>query len=118
MACQTVRQRCQLNMRGLCRALKGRMEHLIGKQIDLKSLVLGWLIEHVGVLYILFSFDERAKDGLTPFRKIRGRNGTVPLTSFGEHVDFRVRTQPKLAVCWESGASLGDRFRTPDHWYT
>ena len=46
---------------GLCRTLKDHMDHNIGKQIVPKSPVLGWLIEHVGVLYTLFSFDKRVK---------------------------------------------------------
>lgn len=58
---------------GLCRTLKDHREHNIGKQIAPKSPVLGWLIEHAGVLYTLFSFDGRAKDGLTPFRLGRSR---------------------------------------------
>ena len=39
---------------GLCRTLKDPMERNIGKQIDPNSPLLGWLIEHVGVLHTLF----------------------------------------------------------------
>ena len=57
---------------GLARTLKDYVEHKSGKVIDPKSPLLGWLIEHVGTLYTLYASDENAKDGLTPYRKIKG----------------------------------------------
>ena len=53
-------------------------------------------MEYVGILYTLFSFDEKSKDGMTPFRKLKGRDWVISLPSFGECVDYRVRTQHKL----------------------
>lgn len=47
---------------GLSRTFTDHIERNTGKQIDPKTLVLGWLVEHVGVLRALFSHDERAKD--------------------------------------------------------
>ena len=71
---------------GLARTLKDYVEHKSGKVIDPKSPLLGWLIEHVGTLYTLYAYDESSKDGLTPYRKIKGRDWNVALPPFGECV--------------------------------
>ena len=85
-----------------------------GQQLDPRSPILGWLIENVGTLYTLFSFDEKARDGLTAFRRIKGRDWTVALPAFGECVDFRVKTNHKLEPRWESGFFLGVRLHTTE----
>ena len=80
----------------LTKTLKDHVEHKVGQHLDPRSPILGWLIEYVGTLYTLFSFDEKARDGLTAFRRIKGRDWTVALPAFGECVDFRVKTNHKL----------------------
>ena len=77
---------------GLARTLKDHVEFKIEKMINPKSPLLPWLVEYVGILYTLFSFDEKSKDGMTPFRKLKGRDWVISLPSFGECVDCRVRT--------------------------
>jgi len=99
---------------GLARTLKDHVEHKVGQQLDPRSPILGWLIEYVGTLYTLFSFDEKARDGLTAFRRIKGRDWTVALPSVGECVDFRVKTNHKLEPRWESGIFLGVRLHTAE----
>ena len=42
--------------------------------IDPKSPLLSWMIEHVGVVYTLFSFDGHSQNDSTPFRKVKGRD--------------------------------------------
>ena len=99
---------------GLARTLKDFVEYKSGKVIDPKSPLLGWLIEHVGTLYTLYAYDENAKDGLTPYRKIRGRDWNIALPPFGECVDYRVRTNHKLEVRWDTGIFLGIRLHTTE----
>jgi len=99
---------------GLARTLKDQVEQNTGQRIDPKSPVLGWLIEYAGVLYTLFSYDESLRDGLTPFRKLKGRDWTVALPPFGELVDYRVRTQHKLEPRWDEGIFLGVRMSTTE----
>ena len=98
---------------GLARTLKDFVEYKSGKVIDPKSPLLGWLIEHAGTLCILYAYDENARDGLTPYRKIRGRDWNIALPPFGECVDYRVRTNRKLDYCWDTGLFLGIRLRRP-----
>ena len=56
---------------GLGRTLKDYVEFKIEKMIKRKPPLLPWLVEYVGILYTLFSCDERSKDGMTPFRKLK-----------------------------------------------
>ena len=99
---------------GLARTLKDHVEHKVGQQLDPRSPILRWLIEYVGTLYTLFSFDEKARDGLTAFRRIKGRDWTVALPAFGEFLDYRVKTNHKLEPRWESGIFLGVRLHTTE----
>ena len=99
---------------GLARTLKDYVEHKSGKVIDPKSPLLGWLIEHVGTLYTLYAYDESSKDGLTPYRKIKGRDWNIALPPFGECVYDRVRTTHKLDVRWDTGIFLGIRLHTTE----
>ena len=59
---------------GLARTLKDHVEFKTEKMINPKSPLLPWLVEYVGILYTLFSFDERSKNGMMPFRKLKGRD--------------------------------------------
>ena len=93
---------------GLARTLKDYVEHKSGKVIDPK------LIEHVGTLYTLYAYDESSKDGLTPYRKIKGRDWNIALPPFGECVYYRVRTTHKLDVRWDTGIFLGIRLHTTE----
>ena len=106
------------NAQGLARTLKDHVEFKIEKMINCKSPLLPWLVEYVGTLYTLFSFDEKSKDGMTPFRKLKGRDWVISLPSFGECVDYRVRTQHKLEARLDIGIYLGIRLHTTEknHW--
>ena len=99
---------------GLARTLKDHVEFKIEKMINPKSPLLPWLVEYVGIRYTLFSFDEKSKDGMTPFRKLKGRDWVISLPSFGECVDYRVRTQHKLEARWDIGIYLGIRLHTTE----
>ena len=86
---------------GLCHTCKDACEKGLGELIDPKSPLLGWLVEHAGGMYTLYAHDEALKDGLTPFRRLKGRDWGVALPSWGETVDYRVRTKHKLEPCWD-----------------
>ena len=97
---------------GLARTSIDHVEFKTEKMINPKSPLLPWLVEYVGILYTLFSFDEKSKDAMTPFRKLKGRDWVISLPSFGECVDYRVRTQHKLEARWDIGIYLGIRLHT------
>ena len=72
---------------GLCRTYKDACEIGMGEIIDPKSPMLAWLIEHAGNMYTLYAHDDTMKDGLTPFRRLKGRDWQVSLPPWGEAVD-------------------------------
>ena len=99
---------------GLCLACKDACEKGLGELIDPKSPLLGWLVEHAGSMYTLYAHDEALKDGLTPFRRLKGRDWGVALPSWGETVDYRVRTKHKLEARWRVGIFCGVRVGTTE----
>jgi hypothetical protein len=94
---------------GLCRTYKDACETGMGKAIDPKSPLLAWMIEHAGNMYNLYAHDDTLKDGLTPFRRLKGRDWQVSLPPWGEAVDYRVRTKHKLEPRWATGIFCGVR---------
>ena len=76
--------------------------------------MLAWLIEHAGGMYTLHAHDESMKDGLTPFRRLKGRDWSVALPPWGETVDYRVRTKHKLEARWATGIFCGVRVNTTE----
>ena len=86
----------------------------MGKPIDPKSPLLAWLIEHAGNMYTLYAHDDTMKDGLTPFRRLKGRDWQVALPPWGEAVDYRVRTKHKLEARWATGIFCGVRLNTTE----
>ena len=64
-------------------------------------------MEHAGSMYALFAHDETLKDGLSPFRRLKGRDWGVALPSWGEAVDYRVRAKHKLEARWQVGIFCG-----------
>ena len=99
---------------GLCRTYKDACEKGLGEKIHPKSPLLGWLVEHAGCMYTLFAHDETLKDGLTPFRRLKGRDWAVALPAWGETVDYRVRTKHKLEARWQVGIYCGVRLGTTE----
>ena len=99
---------------GLCRTYKDACETGMGKAIDPKSPLLAWMIEHAGNMYNLYAHDNTVKDGLTPFRRLKGRDWQVSLPPWGEAVTYRVRTKHKLEPRWATGIFCGVRLNTTE----
>ena len=78
---------------GLARTMKEQVEDMAQVKIPQKHPLLAWLIEHGGTLITLFA---KGSDGFTPIYRLKGRPWRVALPSFGETVEFRMRTHHKL----------------------
>ena len=65
-----------------------------------------WMVEHAGTLQTLYG---RGEDGLTPWHRLKGKPWRVPLPSFGEVVEFKLRARHKLEARWRPGVFLGVR---------
>ncbi|CAJ1336689.1 unnamed protein product, partial [Effrenium voratum] len=99
---------------GLCRTYKDACEKGLGMAMDPNSPLMAWLIEHAGNMYTLHAHDEALRDGLTPFRRLKGRDWQVSLPPWGEAVDYRVRTKHKLEARWATGIFCGVRLNTTE----
>ena len=64
-------------------------------------------------MYTLFHRGEPF-DGMTAFRRIKGKDWTIPLLAFGETVEFRSRARHKLESRWQEGLFLGVRLDTSE----
>ncbi len=94
------------DVQGIARTL--REDLVIHGRLNLadSSPVLTWLVKHAGDVYTLFHKGEPF-DGMTPYRRSRGKDWRIALPPFGEVVEYGVRTQNKLHPRWSEGIFLG-----------
>eukprot|EP00435_Cladocopium_sp_Y103_P031617 s579_g8.t1 len=71
---------------------------------------LAWLIEHAGSMYTLYAHDGKLKDGLTSFRRLKGRDWAASLPPWGEAVDYK----HKLEARWATGIFVGVRLNSAE----
>ena len=91
------------------RTLKAALDKGLGKKIPAEATILLWLIEYSGVLLSRYSV---GRDGLTAYRRIKGKKCGKPIAEFGESIFFRKRKKTKgklqkLEPKWESGIFVG-----------
>ena len=68
------------------RTLKDALDHRLGKRVPSDAPVLLWLIIYAGILLSRFGV---GSDGLTPYRRIKGKRCSKPVAEFGEHIYWR-----------------------------
>ena len=73
-------------LRGLFRTLKLCLEQRIDRQVPVDHPVIAWLMEHTS---LLLNAVVRGSDGLTAWKRIRGRSFAQPLVGFGEKVLYK-----------------------------
>jgi hypothetical protein len=89
------------------RTLKSDFEQKTGVLITAKSMMTPWLVRHAAWLITRFSI---GADGVTAYRRLRGKDYRSEIAEIGENVSYRIanRTQAKLDTRWESdGVFLG-----------
>ena len=99
------------HVHGLARTLKDMLEDKIQETIPAKHPILAWLIEHAATLITLFA---KGADGMTPYRRLKGKPWKIPIPPVGEQVHYRVATKHKLEVRWSDGIFLGIRRTTSE----
>ena len=77
-------------LRGMFRTLKLCLEQRIDKQIPIDHPMVSWLMEHSS---LLLSALVRGSDGLTAWKRIRGRAFGQPLVPIGESVLYKYPTK-------------------------
>ena len=77
-------------MRGLFRSVKLCLEQRIDKQIPVDHPMIAWLMEHAS---LLLNALVRGTDGLTAWKRVRGRAFGQPLVGIGENVLYKHPTK-------------------------
>ena len=77
-------------MRGLFRSVKLCLEQRINKQIPVDHPMIAWLMEHAS---LLLNALVRGTDGLTAWKRVRGRAFGQPLVGIGENVLYKHPTK-------------------------
>ena len=80
---------------GLVRTLREHVEFFSGFEVPANHPIMAWT-EHAGTMLSLIS---RARDGLTPYNRQKGKLWRVALAPFGESVESSRRARHKLGAC-------------------
>ena len=91
-------------VQGLARTLKDSLEQESGMQLDERSPVLAWLVEHAGNLLTLL---RKGADGHTALYRLRCKPWKRAVLQFGECIDFRQKTPSKMHDKYRPGVFLG-----------
>jgi len=97
---------------GQVRTLKAQLESRIGEELPNDHDLLPWLVTHAAALLSRFKVGE---DGMTAYRRLRGREFQLPIAEFGESVWFaknKSALRGKLDARWATGVYLGTSERT------
>ena len=97
-------ERAVQTIHGLARTLKDHVEQYARIELDPKSPMIAWIIEHAATLHYLF---HRSEDGMTPYQRVKGKEWTISLPAIGETVDYKQKTRHKLEMRWDRGIFLG-----------
>lgn len=76
------------------RTTKDALDTRIGEKIPAGASIMTWVVRYAGQLLNRYSVGE---DGKTAFRRIRGKNCTMPVAEFGENIWYKPHesVQPK-----------------------
>jgi hypothetical protein len=78
-------ERAVQEVQGIARTLKESVEQGIKAKLESKAAVLAWLVEYAGKLYNMFHV---GVDGMTPYRRMRGRDWRIESPAFVECMKF------------------------------
>jgi hypothetical protein len=94
---------------GQVRTMKCHLEHRLQQEIPTEHPVLPWLVRHASATISRY---QRGRDGMTAYRRLKGREFAKSVTEFGECVWYmrnKTSRRGKLESRWESGVFLGIR---------
>ena len=73
--------------KGQMRTLKSGLERRLQRKIPPSHPIMSWLVRHAADL---LTYRLKGSDGLTPYRRIRGRVFSQRLAEFGEYVRYKI----------------------------
>ena len=94
---------------GQIRTVKCQLEHRLGTVVPTDSPLLPWLVRHAGATISRY---QKGLDGLTAYRRLRGREYDRVMIEFGECVWYLLnkdKDRGKIAPRWDTGVYLGSR---------
>ena len=106
-------ERAVQEMEMSARTIKADLEIHAKMEFKGDEPILMWLIEHASTVHNLFHRGA-PHDGMTPYRRLKGREWKVPIPTFGESVEFQIHTTCKLDSRWQRGVFLGIRLHTTE----
>ena len=88
---------------GQVRTIKCQVEHRLGQVLPTEHPLLPWLVRHAGATISRY---QRGKDGLTAYRRLRGRDFDRQIAEFGECIwYFKTQMQTQR----QNRTTLGNR---------
>jgi hypothetical protein len=100
------------NIQGQFRVLKDALESRLGVRIQGDHVVVPWLVMHAGSVICRRRVDN---EGMTPYRRWRGRPFNRPVAEFGECIWYLPANTAginKYEVRWQEGVWLGIRMES------
>jgi thiol-disulfide isomerase/thioredoxin len=94
---------------GQIRTLKCQLEHRLGSEMPSDHPLLPWLVRHAGATISRY---QKGSDGLTGYRRLRGRDYDRVAIEFGECVWYLLnkdKNRGKISPRWATGVYLGSR---------
>ena len=95
--------------------IKLHVEEIIGQEIEVDIPAFEWLVEHAADLITRY---QTGKDGKTPFQRLRGKNATGEIYTFGSRVMARAAGKTiggLMAERWFQAIWLGVRSSSGEH---
>ena len=87
------------------------LEDRIKMRVPIRHCVFAWMVEHASWL---LTVRQTQSDGITPYKRLKGRSFATPMLAFGEECHYKVPQQKKdralegkLGAKWRSGIFLG-----------
>ena len=93
-------------VQGMARTLKEFVEYHAEVELKADHPALTWLVEHAATLLTLYHKGV-PKDGMTAYQRMKGKPWRVPIPSWSELVEFRLRGRSKMESRWQPGIFVG-----------
>ena len=101
------------NMKAQMRAMHLTMDRFLGKHVPIRHPLIAWLVEYAAFVRLTGVI---GRGGKTAYSRIRGRNHTLRLPFFAEHVRYKARAREGgikgEGVRWGDGIYIGIHRRT------
>ena len=94
-----------------CQAVRMSLEQRLGATLPILHPLHLWIVKHAADIYSKFS---KGSDGMTPYRRLKGKECSEEHVEFGETVLHKKRKGQvgKYAPQWDVGIWVGRRWGT------